>query len=133
MVRLIRLIATKGLLAKSGLAAIMVASVLSIAFQPALASAMTSPQCSHASAMENGAMANHADMADQMGCCSDNVEPGNHDCGNFCVISCANSTAADIPLSAVSVATPSRPRLEARSMRPLLQLADAFIPPPPRT
>jgi len=133
MVRLIRLIAMKGLLAKKGAAAIVIAAVLSLAVQPVLAAAMTSPQCAHASAMENGAMSNHSDMADQLGCCSDNEEPGNHDCGNFCVISCANSTAADMPFSAVSVAAPSRPHLEARSMQPLLQLAAAFIPPPPRT
>jgi hypothetical protein len=117
-----------------GGAAIMIAAVLSLAFQPALASTMASPQCAHApTTIEIQAAFNHAYETDQSACCTDDESSDQHECDNFCATSCTSSTAADMPFSTASVAAPSHPQHEADIKRPLLQVDIAFIPPPPRT
>ncbi len=113
----------------------IIAAVLSLAFQPVLAATLTSPQCAHAAAAttEIQAAINHDDEAGQSVCCIETEGADQHECGNFCAISCTSSTAADIPFSAASIAAPSHPQHEADIKRPLLQYGAAFIPPPPRT
>jgi len=136
MARFFKWMAKKGLLAKKGAAAIVIAAVLSLAVQPALTAAMTSPQCSdaRASAMADTlTMADRERSADQSSCCNDSESSDQYECGNVCAIACASSTAADMPFSAVSIAAPAHPQHETDIKRPLLQFASAFIPPPPRT
>ena len=136
MVRLFRLMVMKGLLAQISLAVIMIASALSFVLQPALASTMTSPQCAdtHASAMADTTltMAGHEGRTSQSSCCNDNETSNQHGCGDFCVISCTNSTAADVPLNTALMAAPSHRLRHTNFKRPLVQFAAAFIPPPPR-
>ncbi len=112
----------------------MIAALLSLAFQPVLASTMTSPQCAHApTTIGIQAAINHAYETDQSACCTDNEASDQHECGNFCAVSCTSGTAADMPFSTASIAVPSHPQHEAEIKRPLLQFDTAFIPPPPRT
>ncbi len=119
-------------MAMKGPAVILIAAILALAFQPALASTMTSPQCSHATATDHHSIAAHSDMADPADCCIDSQQSGEHQCSNFCVISCASSAVADMPLGAVLIAAPSHSQHETDIKRPLLPFDAAFIPPPPR-
>jgi len=136
MVSFVGLIERKGQFANNWLASILIASILSLAFQAVMAETMTSPQCAdaHASAMADTlTMAGHEGSTDQSSCCNYNESSAEHDCGNICVISCTNITMADIPISDVTIAAPSHQHREPDSKQPLLQLTAAIIPPPPRT
>ncbi|NOX82774.1 MAG: hypothetical protein GXP06_07280 [Alphaproteobacteria bacterium] len=122
------------LIAVKGAVAIMIAALLSLAFQPVLASTMASPQCAHApTTIAIQAAINHDYETDQSACCTDDETSDQHECGNFCATSCTGSTAADMPFSTASIAAPSHSQHEADIKRPLLQFDIAFIPPPPRT
>jgi hypothetical protein len=120
------------LMAVKGAVAMMIAAVLSLAFQPVLASTMTSPQCAHASATAQMQTMLNED-AGQSACCTENESSDQHDCGNVCVTSCPSSTAADMPINAVSITAPSHLQHKADIKQPLLPFNVTFIPPPPRT
>ncbi len=128
-----------------GPAAIMIAAILSLAFQPAMATAMTTSQCAHMTAMADAHViashgaghesipgSSHENNADKASCCSGDEAPGTHKCGDLCAIACASSLTADLPLSAAFAAGPVHPHHESHTRPPLLQFAAAFIPPPPR-
>jgi hypothetical protein len=122
------------LMAVKGAVAIMIAAVLSLAFQSVLASTMTSPQCAHApTTIEIQAAINHDYETDQSACCTNDESSDQHECGNLCATSCTSNTAADMPFNASSVAAPTHPQHEVDVIRPLLQFDIAYIPPPPRT
>jgi hypothetical protein len=119
-----------------GQAAIILAAILSFAFQPTLASTMASPQCSTDSAMadhEASTIAENSDLAGQSGCRSENESSGGQECGAFCLISCTSNVTANVSPGALFSAAPSRAHYETDSRRPLLQFSATFIPPPPRT
>lgn len=130
MVRFKRLILIRGMVA------IFFAAMLSLTFQPVLASlSMTSMQCAdaHNSAMaEAPIMAGHEHNANQPSCCSSHDAYDHHECGNLCATSCSTSIAVDVPSATESIAGLAHPQYEINYMQASLQEKIAFIPPPPR-